>query len=77
MWLEGLVREARDMGRGGKLARGAGSREGGMPKGRGNIGAVAKRSLSSSDSWRRFVFARRFWNHIFTCTHKISLKFLI
>ena len=50
MWLEGLVREARDMGRGGKLARGAGSREGGMPKGRGNIGAVAKRSLSSSDS---------------------------
>ena len=37
MWLEGLVREARDMGRGGKLARGAGSREGGAV-GSGSLG---------------------------------------
>ena len=62
-----MVREARDMGRGGKLARAPGGRrEGGIPKGLGNIGAVAKRSLSSSDSCRRFVFARLFWNQIFT-----------
>ena len=48
-----------------------GSREGGMPKGRGIRGADANRSRSTSDSWRRFVFARRFWNQIFTwkCQH--------
>ena len=48
-----------------------GSREGGMPKGRGIRGADANRSRSTSDSWRRFVFARRFWNQIFTwkCHH--------
>ena len=52
---------------GGKLARApGGSSEGGMPKGLGAKGAVANLSRSSSDSCRRLVLARRFWNQIFT-----------
>lgn len=37
-----------------------------MPKGRGIRGAEANLNLSSSDSWSRLVFARRFWNQILT-----------
>ena len=49
-----------------KLCSMPGRREGGMPKGRGMRGAEANRNLSTSDSWSRFVLARRFWNQILT-----------
>ncbi len=50
-----------------------GSREAGMPKGRGGIiGMDAIRIRSISDSWSRLVLARRFWNQILTC---VSVSF--
>lgn len=33
----------------------------------GNRGRADNLSFSISASWRRFAFARRFWNHILTC----------
>ena len=42
------------------------------PKIGGSIVFECMRSFSSSASCNRFDFARRFWNHIFTC---VSVKF--
>ena len=50
-----------------------GSSEGGIPNGFGTKGSEEIRSRSSSDSARRFVFARRFWNQIFTWTVLIMM----
>ena len=60
------MKAAREAGGRLKLLRAPGSRDWGMPKGRGMSGAEANLSLSSSDSWSRLVLARRFWNQIFT-----------
>ena len=42
------------------------SKECGIPKGRGIMGIEEILIRSISDSWRRLVLARRFWNQIFT-----------
>ena len=60
------MKAAREAGGSPKLLRAPGSSDWGMPKGRGIKGADANLSLSSSDSWSRLVFARRFWNQILT-----------
>ena len=60
------MKAAREAGGSPKLLRAPGSRDWGIPKGRGIKGAEANLNLSSSDSWSRLVFARRFWNQILT-----------